>query len=297
MRYVSVIPRMGGKYELIDKIMPIIMECICVYRLDTYAEICGGGARLLLALLIGTVPYRIYNEVSRGVYSIFKILTEYHLTCEFIGKVEALGYSREVFEQAKELINLDEKVYRETGKYMLSDMDAAIYAYVLSIQSRAANMETYSPSKEWGNQFVRLSKLLQAHEILKDVEMYNEDCFTLLAELKNKSNVLIYLDPPYIPLTMQNPKTYGENSWTLEKHKELVKELLDTQAKVVLSGYDDGKTYAILEQNGWTKHFVKEVKLNSSCQKTSKKESIWVNWEISLCAKANLDIENDNVSN
>ena len=292
MSKMSVIARMGGKYELIQEIVSIIDDCKDNYCINTYAELCGGGARMLLNLPEGEFGHRIYNEINRGIYNIFKTLTDYRLTCEFLEEVEALGYSRKVFEQAKELINFDEKTYRQTGKYVLNDMDSAVYTYILSTQSRAANMQTYNPSREWGNQFVRLSKLLRIQEILEGVEMYNEDCLLLLQKFKKESKMLIYLDPPYLPSTMQSPKTYGEDSWTLEKHKELVRQLIDTQAKVILSGYDDGKTYTVLEQNGWTKLFLKRMKLRSSCQKTLKDEYVWVNFEISSYVKENITIKN-----
>ena len=40
---ISIFSRMGGKYQLINHIVPIIEDCRNRYNLISYGELCGGG--------------------------------------------------------------------------------------------------------------------------------------------------------------------------------------------------------------------------------------------------------------
>lgn len=275
---ISIISRMGGKYQLIDNIVPLITQCAEDYDITTYAELCGGGARVLLNLPNNLFEHRIYNEIDIGISSIFQVLQNKLYTAEMMSMLEKYRYSREVFEMACD------ELKRDKLKRNLNVVERATYTYIVSTQSRASNMVTYSPSGEYEQGYYdKLSKLKEYHYLLEGIEIQNQDRMILLEKYKYNENMLIYLDPPYNPLTMKNPKTYGEYSWTVERHEILVDRLLETKAKVILSGYDNDKcdTYKPLEDAGWLKVKLKEAHIASSVSDRKESEYIWINFEVS----------------
>lgn len=275
---ISIISRMGGKYQLIDNIVPLITQCAVDYSITTYAELCGGGARVLLNLPNNLFEHRIYNEIDIGICNIFQVLQNKLYTAEMMSVLEKYRYSREVFEMARNELKID-KVQKH-----LNLIERATYTYIAVTQSRASNMVTYSPSGEYDmGYYDKLSKLKEYHYLLEGIEIQNQDCMILLEKYKNNKDMLIYLDPPYNPLAMKNPKTYAEHSWTVEQHKILVDRLLETKAKVILSGYDNDKcdTYKPLEDAGWLKVKLKEAHIASSVSDRKESEYIWINFEVS----------------
>ena len=266
---------MGGKYQLIDNIVPLITQCAVDYSITTYAELCGGGARVLLNLPNNLFEHRIYNEIDIGICNIFQVLQNKLYTAEMMSVLEKYRYSREVFEMARNELKID-KVQKH-----LNLIERATYTYIAVTQSRASNMVTYSPSGEYDmGYYDKLSKLKEYHYLLEGIEIQNQDCMILLEKYKNNKDMLIYLDPPYNPLAMKNPKTYAEHSWTVEQHKILVDRLLETKAKVILSGYDN-PIYGALEDAGWLKIKLKEAHIASSVSDRKESEYIWINFEVS----------------
>ncbi|MBC8578162.1 DNA adenine methylase [Zhenhengia yiwuensis] len=272
---ISIISRMGGKYQLIDNIVPLITQCAVDYSITTYAELCGGGARVLLNLPNNLFEHRIYNEIDIGICNIFQVLQNKLYTAEMMSVLEKYRYSREVFEMARNELKID-KVQKH-----LNLIERATYTYIAVTQSRASNMVTYSPSGEYDmGYYDKLSKLKEYHYLLEGIEIQNQNCMILLEKYKNNKDILIYLDPPYNPLAMKNPKTYAEHSWTVEQHKILVDRLLETKAKVILSGYDN-PIYGALEDAGWLKIKLKDVHIASSVSDRKESEYIWINFEVS----------------
>lgn len=272
---ISIISRMGGKYQLIDNIVPLIIQCAEDYDITTYAELCGGGARVLLNLPNNLFEHRIYNEIDIGICNIFQVLQNKLYTAEMMSVLEKYRYSREVFEMARNELKID-KVQKHFNL-----IERATYTYIAVTQSRASNMVTYSPSGEYEQGYYeKISRLKDYSYLLEDVEIQNQDCMVLLEKYKNNENILIYLDPPYVPYTMNHPKTYGDNSWNTEHHQKLVGKLLETHCKVILSGYDN-PIYGALEDAGWLKIKLKDVHIASSVSDRKESEYVWMNFEIS----------------
>ena len=60
---------------------------------------------------------------------------------------------------------------------------------------------------------------------------------------------LMYLDPPYLPSTLRDKKTY-KHMLTEEDHAELVEVALRAPQMILLSGYPND-VYKSLEEHGW----------------------------------------------
>lgn len=280
MRRISFLPRKGGKYELIEHIKLIIEACLENYDCTIFAELCGGGGKIVLNVGDSTFEEKIYNEINFGICNIFKVLQDYDIMCEFIEEVEAIEHCKEEFNIAKMAIEEEDEIYRQYGKHSLSIMQSAVYSYILAHYSRSADMVSYTPSGIERSLRKKLLDLKDIYDILKETEVQNKDCMELLKEYKDNEKMLIYLDPPYIPSTMSCPETYGKHSWSLEQHQKLVQVLLTSQAKVILSGYDDGITYKVLEDQGWQKVFFKKQNVRSSGNGRRAGEFVWCSFEV-----------------
>lgn len=81
---------------------------------------------------------------------------------------------------------------------------------------------------------------------LKDAQIERIDAIELIRRY-NSSDTLIYCDPPYLPSLRKRNMYACEMSE--EKHRELLGALLNSNAKIVISGYDSELYNSMLE--GW----------------------------------------------
>jgi DNA adenine methylase len=95
-------------------------------------------------------------------------------------------------------------------------------------------------------------KILELSERLKStpnsaVQIENINALTLI-EKYNGKNIFMYLDPPYMPDTRKSKKLY-EDELSDEAHEELLKIILDSGARILLSGYNNDLYHEKL--SGW----------------------------------------------
>jgi site-specific DNA-adenine methylase len=279
----SVISYIGGKHALIGNITPIIEYCGRSYGLTHYYEMCGGGARMLLNIPSTLFDYRSYNDMDLGLCQLFACLGDRDGVYALIAKLEELGFNEEVFFRAKHAREFESQIMARGHGHGLDRVTAAAYTFILALQSRAADMDTFdrarvSSAVRRDSYFKRVRRLDRFYPTLKDVEVTQGDCRELLDMYGWQSNSFAYLDPPYCPKTMVEEVTYA-HSWTNEDHELLVDKLLTTNMKVALSGYDND-IYASLVNNGWKKLFLKNVHVSSSANGRRKNEFLWLNFDI-----------------
>ena len=105
------------------------------------------------------------------------------------------------------------------------------------------------------------------------VQIENRSALEVI-ERFNYSNVFMYIDPPYV-LSTRAGKQY-KHEMSDSDHKELLKLLLQSKAKIMLSGYESEMYNDYLE--GW------EKKQFSSCAEHGKPriETVWMNYRADL---------------
>lgn len=107
-------------------------------------------------------------------------------------------------------------------------------------------------------------------ERLRMVQIENRPALEVI-ERFNYSNVFMYIDPPYV-LGTRAQKQYRHEMLD-QDHEELLKVLLKSRAKIMISGYESEMYNDYLV--GWEKkHF-------SSCAETGKPrtETVWMNYK------------------
>ena len=277
MRKLSIIPYIGGKFHLIDNLVPIIEWCAGYHKLTGYLEVCGGGARMLLNLPPTLFRGRLYNDLDLGLCKLFACLQSPSLTSHLIKQLLELGYNEDNFYRARDLRN----------KVTTDLVTSAAYTFLVAHQSRAACMQNFDKisHQDRGITEAHYSKkvleLRSFHVVLGGVDVTNGNALDILEDTWAKEDYFCYIDTPYPQESkISRLKSYEHDTFD---YARMVDTLLDTKMKVMLSGYADNNLhYARLnESNGWHKIFVKNVFVASSCKAGIRAdEYIWVNFDI-----------------
>ena len=102
------------------------------------------------------------------------------------------------------------------------------------------------------------------------VQIENRNVFELIPKY-DRENVLMYLDPPYLLETRNNKKMYN-HEFNNSDHEELLKLLVSSKAKIIISGYESELYNNYL--SGWR---IEKTFSKNQAGKT-KTECIWMNY-------------------
>lgn len=112
--------------------------------------------------------------------------------------------------------------------------------------------------------------IIDIAERLRRVQIENRPALEVIKRF-NYENVFMYLDPPYL-LETRRGKQY-KHEMTDAEHEEMLKELLQSKAQIMISGYESEMYNDYLK--GWNKYIF------NSCAEHGKprKEVIWMNYQ------------------
>jgi DNA adenine methylase len=117
-------------------------------------------------------------------------------------------------------------------------------------------------------------RLAAAAERLHGVSLEALPALEVIARYGSRSNVLLYVDPPYLGTTRGWGNNYRCEMKTVAEHRELAAALADCKATVVLSGYDS-PLYAELF-DGWHRYEQQSMTGNATSTK-ARTEVLWAN--------------------
>lgn len=274
----SPIKWFGGKGNFTKKIVPILNNI----QHKFYCEPFGGGAAVMLAK--PPVAVETYNDLDSGLYDFFTTLADPRAFDEFYRRVEALPYSRQLYNEA-----------RATWQNEQDKIKRVVLWYVVARQSFAGDF-----GSSWGtavttsargradtanNWLMAIDRLPQVHERLQRVQIENKPAIDCIAQY-DTPDTLFYCDPPYI-LDTRSAGGYT-HELTDDMHSELVDAILSVKGSVVLSGYNH-PLYNRLEDNGYTRldyetaaHSAPKTKgskfkgKGSVLQHAKRIESVWI---------------------
>lgn len=111
--------------------------------------------------------------------------------------------------------------------------------------------------------------IIEIAERLRKVQIENRQALEVIKRFNHKG-VFMYLDPPYL-LKTRNGKQY-KHEMPDEEHEAMLKELLQSKAKIMISGYDSEMYNEYLKE--WNRVEIK------SCAEQGKPrtEVIWTNY-------------------
>lgn len=268
MSYKSPINWYGGKYYMAKDIIELFPEH------KMYVEGFGGAGHVLFRKERSDLE--VYNDLHSCLYLFFKFLREDNQ--EFIKKLTLTPYSREEFENSKNWMNEENEIEKVRKFYVRTMQSVASNGGWCYAKSKSRRGMCQSVSRWLGNIEENLSGVV---ERLKEVQIENLDIIDLINKY-DKEDTLFYLDPPYVPITRQQKKSY-EHEMSVAQHQQLIDRLINIKGKVVLSGYDN-EIYNKLLDNGWHKvilgEYAKRGQKTNEGELAKAKEFVWINYEL-----------------
>jgi len=128
---------------------------------------------------------------------------------------------------------------------------------------------------------LQISKRVK-HDQKNIVQIENKNVHELIPKY-DRENVLMYLDPPYVLETRKNKKYY-KHEFSNDDHENLLKLIICSKAKIIISGYNNDLYSKYL--NNWHFDFIKTNDMVGN----KKRECIWFNFEN---AQSNLFFEGE----
>jgi DNA adenine methylase len=243
---------MGGKHFLKDYIIEKLD-----YNKTCYIELFGGAAHVLLH----KPPHKvgIYNDIYGDLVNFFTVIKEKY--DEFMKETEWDLYSEELWKRYKKELEENKE---------LSDVKRAHYFYYVLACSFSGSMRSFSYGFEKSTKaryFNQLKKIKVIHERLKNVIILNKDFREVLNSAKNKSDVIVYADPPYY-----DHEYYYKGNFSRKDHEDLARLLNECKGDVILSYYFFEGIEDLYPKHRWNYETIKVPKHGYGITKNSKKE-------------------------
>lgn len=226
----------GGK----AKLYPFFSELITKNNLysSTYYEPYAGGAGLAIKLLTSGFVKRIFiNDIDRSVYAFW--ISALHHTEEFCARIDETP------------ITVDEW-YRQREVWKRGDVGDCLAlgfsTYFLNRTNRSGIIEGagpiggYAQTGKWkiDARFVKHTQIENLRCLSKfapQIEISNMDAFAFLGLCLDKSDSLLYLDPPYL----KKGKKLYKNFYQMKEHIQIARELEKHRCARWVVSYDNVK--------------------------------------------------------
>ncbi len=257
---------LGGKYRLAHKIVALMPP----HRI--YVEPFGGAASVLLA------KPRAYNEVLNDLdgelVNLYRVLRRPDLARALIARLRLTPYAEAEYRLALE--PSDEPIERAARLIIRSHMGHGSNAAQAS-RATGFRSDGRSGSTNVAGEWAALARTMrQITRRLRGVTLRQEPAGRLI-DLYRDPKVLIYLDPPYLPDTRSGKQKGGEpyhayaHEMTLAEHRDMLAQLADHPAMIILSGYPSDLYDSALQ--GWE---VREFEARAH-RNAPRREVLWIN--------------------
>lgn len=258
MRQVLKYP--GSKWNIADKIVELIPDH------HSYVEPFFGSG----AVLFKKKPSDIetVNDLDSDVTNLFNCIKT---DSEYLARlVMVTPFSREVYDNQFEMPEKEDK-FERASCFLIKCWQGHGFrtnGYKVGWKNDVQGRERMYALWNW----YRLPEwIIEIAERLRTVQIENRPALEVINRF-NYENVFMYIDPPYL-LKTRMAKQY-KHEMTDSDHEELLQAILDSKAKIMISGYESDLYNEYL--HGWNKSYF------DSCAEYggTRKETIWTNYEV-----------------
>jgi DNA adenine methylase len=226
---------------------------------------CGG-----IAILLNKEPSRIetINDLDDDVINLFRVIQDSGTREELIRRIVRTPYARAAYNDAFP-DNSDELEPVERAKNFLirSGMGYGFRLCEKTGWKRDVYAREAAYAVRYWNDLPEV--IINVAQRLKMVQIEHRPAIELIKAF-NHSNVLIYLDPPYV-LSTRSRKMY-QHEMTDQDHVELCEAALQHTGPIMLSGYPNNIYDTYLQ--GWRKESI-PARAERSLPRT---EYLWMNY-------------------
>ena len=260
MTNLRAFPWYGGKNSHLKFLLPLLPT-----DAYSYVEPFGGSA----AVLLNRPPAKLetLNDLNQEIVNFFRVLRE--RPDELIDLLRLTPHSRAEYEQSKQ-------------PYCGSDVLERARLFYVSVQQSFGSKRDggWKATNGSRNHNMPATLVNSSNELLRLVDRLMAvqlECRPATDVIKryDGSDVLMYVDPPYVPDSRRAINVY-DYEMSRRDHVELAELLNQCEARICLSGYRCD-LYDDL-YNGWT---TRDWTTNARTpgDRSTRKETVWMNYE------------------
>ena len=260
----AIIRYPGSKWSIADWIISHFPEG---YEKMVYLEpFCGSGA-----VFFNKRPSTVdtINDMDSNIVNLFRVLRE--RPEELRRMLELTPYSREEYDRSFE--PCDDPV--EKARRFVVRTTQAIGAKTAERCGwrNHKQMRIGGTACKWGgiSDTIDTACARLRGDTKHIVQIEHMDALALIQRY-NSPDDLIYIDPPYVRSTRKSGRLYA-HEMSDEQHRNLLRIITGSRAKIVISGYDCDLYDAAL--SGWHK----DSTMSQTTSAEMAKETIWQNFE------------------
>ena len=265
-QYKVIMKYPGSKAQMLQYIYELIPPHKC------WVDVFGGSAVVTLNKKPSKVE--IYNDIDDTLVNLMRILADENKFNEFEKRIKYLPYAFTEFNKYKE---------KYKNNDYTDDVDKAITRWYLGNTSLKGIPRAFQRNNNTNVALTYANKknsLIYIHNRLKTIVIENIDYEKLINKYDSNQTVF-YCDPPYMPETRYENKTY-KNDMTNKNHIQFLETMTKIQGKAIISGYNSELYNNYL--SNWNKREI-EVNASMSMKKlpdrntTKAIECLWYNYE------------------
>jgi DNA adenine methylase len=214
---------------------------------DVYVEPCCGGASVFFAKQPS--PLEVLNDIDNRLYEFFTVLADENMFERFRRIVEALPWSRGMFNQfcdycdyfdsSNDIVHRAAMFFYIARQSFSSDLGKT-WAYTRKDNDRRSQTKTWMAA---------VDRLYETHKRICMAQIESLDIVDCM-NLYDSKTTLFYIDPPYVMESRKSKVEKYDYEMSNDKHVALVERLITQEGKTLLSGYES-PIYQLLLDHGW----------------------------------------------
>lgn len=256
----SVLKYPGSKWNIANQIVSMMPKH------HSYVEPYFGSG----AVLFNKAPSNIetINDLDDDVVNLFRCIKE---DAKKLAKlVTVIPYSRTEYEEAFQNSKNITEPYEKAVNFLTKCWQG--HAFRTNDNKNGWKNDVQGREKAYSlwNWYRLPDWIMEITERLRMVQIENRPAIEVVQRF-NFSNVFMYIDPPYL-LATRRGKQY-KHEMTDEQHEELMMTVLESNAKIVISGYENDMYNEYLK--GWNK----KIFQSNAEYGLKREEVVWFNFE------------------
>lgn len=251
----------GSKWNISKQIVSLLPEH------KSYVEPFFGSGAIFFTK--NPSPIETINDLDHDVTNLFRCIREDPERIAWL--VQATPYSREIYDDACEKEESNDN-FKKALNFLTRCWQG--YGYRTNEQKVGWKNDVQGREKAYAvRDWNRLpDRVIWAAERLKQAQIENRPAVEIIGHF-DFEKVFMYLDPPYIINSRKGGGKQYKKEMTDEEHEKLLKTLLNSKAKIMISGYETEMYNDYLHD--WTKRTFE------SCTERGRrtKETVWMNYK------------------
>ena len=258
----SILKYPGSKWRIAKQ----IVELIPPHR--SYLEPFFGSGAVLFSKTPS--PIETFNDIDGDVINLFRCVREHPV--ELAQAVKLTPYARETYDDSCRAADDKSDPIEKALNFLIRCWQG--YGYRTNNEKVGWKSDVQGREKAYAmlDWYGLPERIIDTVDRLKHVQIENRPALEVIRRF-NHENVFMYLDPPYVLESRVGKREQYKNEMTDQDHEELLKELLSSRAKIMISGYESDMYNDYLQ--GWEKR----IFLSHAQMGKARQEVVWMNYE------------------